>query len=239
MRFRSEAEIFCSLLFALQDPTPVRIILGFFFFLMLFGCFLFAVVAFFFFSPLQVLGKHKPRCGLWFPLCLFVLNTLHRPRPILLCLQLHLGQRPHRPAFPFVLLSRSRRTCFVFRRRLAGGGGFRSVLAEVGLSLSLSLSLLSCLALHAHLRCKEKEGVAYQTAPPVMTMIAFFFFGKRAWGSVPDGPSRTAHAPPTSSRSPSKIEAGRGSGEQLYCPDKCSCVSGGPYCHANACALPL
>ena len=67
--FRSEAEILCLFLFALQDPTPVRLILGFLSFLWLFGCFFVRRRRVSFFSLLQALGNHKPRCGLWFPLC--------------------------------------------------------------------------------------------------------------------------------------------------------------------------
>ena len=80
MCFRSEAEIFCPLLSALQDPTPVRVILGFLSFLWLSGCFFVRRRRVSLFSPLQALGNHKPHCGLWFPLSSLPGHALrHRP----------------------------------------------------------------------------------------------------------------------------------------------------------------
>ena len=174
MRFRSEAEIFCSLLFALQDPTRVRIVAGSLSLSLFFSC---CLVVFcsplsrFSLSPLSGAGETQTALRFVVPLVSLRPEHAHRPRPVLLRLQLHLGQRPHL-LFSFFLTS-SCRWWWV-----------RSVLAEVGLSLSLSLSLWSLfllavlLALHARLRCKEKEGVAYQTAPPVMTMIVLVFLGR-------------------------------------------------------------
>ena len=44
------------------------------------------------------------------------------------------------------------------------------------------------------------------------------------------------HFPPQ----PSKTEAGRGSGGATVLSDKCLCMTGGPFCHANAwCSSPL
>ena len=117
--FAPKQRCFVRFCFALQDPTPVRCC----------WLFLFAVVAsLFFFSP--GVGKHKPRCSLWFPLC-FPGRVPHL-QPVHLRLPLHQGIPPA-PVF------------FFFCRRLAVCGGFRSVLAVAGLSLSLSLSLRSCL----------------------------------------------------------------------------------------------
>ena len=72
-----------------------------------------------FFSPLQALVKHRPRCGLWFPLC-SPPGHAQRPRPVRLAPHFPQGHRPH--LFFFVVWFRC--------RRLA-----------LSLSLSLSLSL--------------------------------------------------------------------------------------------------
>ena len=72
--FRSEAEILCLLLFALQDPTLLDSLLGSLSFSLVVWLFLPAVVECLSFSSSGA-GKHKLRCSLWFPLCLFILHT--------------------------------------------------------------------------------------------------------------------------------------------------------------------
>ena len=70
--FAPKQRFFVCFSFALQDPTPVSFVAGVSLSLSLslvvwlFCC---SPSSRFSFSPLQALGKHKPHCGLWFPLC--------------------------------------------------------------------------------------------------------------------------------------------------------------------------
>ena len=209
---RSEAEILCSLLFALQDPTPVRMFvwvsLSLSLFLLLFGCFLSAVVACLSFSPLQALGKHKPRCGLWFPLCsflaaLFFLDPYSRYRNYTKAWLPHL-----------LFLSFS---WFVF---------------VVGVSLSLSLSLALCFSLLSlsgvgrpgcACRYDRIHGGGLQDGAPNYNHDCFFglLFGEEH-RTVP----RTARPelsvlPPISSRSPLKQGPEEEMGEATVLSHKC------------------
>ena len=93
-----------------------------------------------FFSLPQALGKHKPRRGLWFPLCFP--GRAPRLRPVHLRLPLHQGITPAPVVF---FLSLSRR--WWWGSVCLGGGG------PLFLSLSLPLSLSALLlALHVCLR---------------------------------------------------------------------------------------
>ena len=88
--------------------------------------------------------------------------------------------------------------CFFVRRWCSVSVGF-----SLSLSLSQSFSVSFCCAC-CHPRTHGNRGkVAYQTAPQLPLRL-LGVLGGRAWGSFLDGPSRTAHAPPTSSRSPLK-----------------------------------
>ena len=160
MCFRSEAEIFCQLLSALQDPTPVRIILGSLSLLLLFGCFLFAVVASLFFSSS---GAGETQTASRFVVPLVFSSSWTRP-PTSTRTPSSTTTSRSTPAPVFFFLSPLCRLWWVLVRFGFGFGG--------SLSLSLSLSLLVVLlALHACFRCEEKEGVAYKTAPLAMIII--------------------------------------------------------------------
>ena len=126
MRFRSEAEIsLFSLLFAFQDPTPVRIILG--------SLSFFLVVRLFFVRRRRVslfllfrCWGNRNRVAVCGSLC--VSSSCTRPSPSTRTpLSSTSSRAPPAPVF--------------FSRRLAVGGGFRSVLVLVGFSLFLSRAL--------------------------------------------------------------------------------------------------
>ena len=147
------------------------------------------------FSPLQALGKHKPRCGLWFPLCCPGHAPLHRPVP-----RAPLVPLGHRPAVLLLVCFRCRRLAF---------------------SLSLSLSLwfrspADCMQTRVYTR-----GWPTRRRPQLSSRLFLGCFGGRASDSVPDSLSRTVGAPPIPSRSPLKQGPEEGMGEATVLSHKC------------------
>ena len=133
----------------------------------------------------QALGNHKPRGGLWFPLCSLRPGHGHRLRPVLLRLQLHLGQRPA-PVF-LVSLSASR-------------------------SLSLSLSGVGrpgCACRH-----DSTDGGGLQDGAPNYYHDGFLLasFWGRSIGQCPGQSALNCRCSPHFLPQSPKVGAGRGSG---------------------------
>ena len=158
----------------------------------------FVVWMFFFCSPSsrlsfslfsQALGNHKPRGGLWFPLCSLRPGHGHRLRPVLLRLQLHLGQRPA-PVF-LVSLSASR-----------------------SLSRSLSLSLSGVGRPGCACRHNRTDGGGLQDGAPNYYHDGFLlasFWGKSI-GQCPGQSALNCRCSPHFLPQSPKVGAGRGSG---------------------------
>ena len=157
--------------------------------------------------------------GLGFPLC-FRGHAL-APRPVLRGRHLLPGHLPHLFFF------------FSDAVRLSGGGW--SWLVVVALGLSLSLSLLSwwlCCAVSMNAVIRQREGVAYKTAPPIIIIIIVF------WGlSTERCPGLSVLnrlcSPHLLPQSP-KAGAGRGGGGAGRTVTQMLFWLGGPYCHAIA-----
>ena len=164
--FRSEAEILCLLLFALQDPTPISFVAGvsLSLSLLLFGCF--------------VARRRRVSLSLLFRRWgntnrAAVCGSPCVDLATLLFIDPYFHHRTYTTAcsssccFCFFVLF-----CFRCRRR----------------SLSLSLSVLSLSLFSVGRPClqaymREQTGVAYKTAPPIIITIVFFslFLGKEHW----------------------------------------------------------
>ena len=81
--------------------------------------------------------------------------------------------------------------------------------------------------------------MAYQTAPPTITMMVYVVLGM-SMGQCPGRSVQNCPCSPHFLPQPSKTEAGRGSGGATVLSDKCLCMTDGPYCHANDwCSCPL
>ena len=134
----------------------------------------------------QALGNHKPRGGLWFPLCSLRPGHGHRLRPVLLRLQLHLGQRPA-PVLFFWFLCR-----------------------RLGLSLSLSgVGHPGCACRH-----NRTDGGGLQDGAPNYYHDGFFlasFWGKSI-GQCPGQSALNCRCSPHFLPQSPKVGAGRGSG---------------------------
>ena len=93
--FALRQRFFVRFCFALQDPTRVSFVAGvsLSLFSLLSDCSVGWPSSRLSFSPLQALGKHKPRCGLWFPLCSLP-GHAPRPRPVRPLPHLHQGIPP-------------------------------------------------------------------------------------------------------------------------------------------------
>ena len=135
----------------------------------------------------------------------------------------------------------------VFCFRLAVGGGFRSVLVLVGLSLflsrSLSLSFRSCLHCMNAVLLRDKGGGLPDGAPNHDYDGVGFFRGQ-SMGQCPGRSIQNCPCSPHFLPQPSKIEAGRGSGGATVLSDKRSCVSGGLpvffcFVQSGSCPLPF
>ena len=184
-------------------------------------------LSFFSSSPLQALGKHKPRSGLWFPLC--CPGHAPRLRPVHLRLPIHQGIPPA-PVVFFCFFSSSRR--WWWGLVCLGVGG------PLSLSLSLSLSAVR-LAMHVCLLPRERGGGLPDGAPSY-DHNCLGFFREMSMGQCPGRSVQNCPCSPHFLPQPSKTEAGRGSGGATVLSDKCFCTTGGPYCHANDwCSSPL
>ena len=206
--FRSEAEILCLLLFALQDPTPVSFVVGVSLSLSLSCCLvvlLLAVVAFLFLSSS---GAGETQTALRFVVPL----VLTWPRSSSSTRTSTTAPTPRRAPAPavffFVLF------CFRCRRR--------------SLSLSLSLFSLSLYLFSVGRPClqaymREQTGVAYKTAPPIIITIVFFsfFLGKEHWTAPRTDRPELSVLPPLPSRSPLKQGPEEGMGEATVLSHKC------------------
>ena len=125
--------------------------------------FLSAVVACLSFSPLQALGKHKPRCGLWFPLCSFL--------AVLFFLDPYSRYRNYTKAWlPHLFFCR-----FLGLFSLSA---FRSL--SLSLSLFLSLSLSGVGRPGCACRCDRIHGGGLQDGAPNYSHDCFlgFFLGE-------------------------------------------------------------
>ena len=148
LRFRSEAKSLCLLSFALQDPTPVNII--FVFSSCCFFCTPSSCFSFFLFRCWETQTRS------WFVFPLMSLRCTHHPRPVLLCRQLHLGQRPRLFFFFIVVLP------------LVVGFGLSWLWWALALSLSLSPCGPACAACTLVLR--RERGGGLPDGAPIMTI---------------------------------------------------------------------
>ena len=189
--FRSEAEILCALLSALQDPTPVRIISGSLSFPWLFGCF--------FCSPSSRLsflsspGAGEPQTALRFVVPLVFSSW---PR----------STSSTRTSATAPTPRRGSRTC--------GLCVFFWFVFVVGVSLSLSLSLsLWCRSplLCKHLR-ENTWGWPTRRRPQLLSRLFLASFGGKSIGQCPGQFVLSCRCSPHFLPQSPKVGAGRGSG---------------------------
>ena len=175
---------------------------------------LFAVVTFLFLCSLRRWGNAN-RVAVCGSPCVLFLATLHRPRPVHHRTTLSSRSPPRSVFFFFVLFSLFG---FLTLSRL-----FLSFSLSLSLSLSFSLSLSLCLSLslslsprlYMHAFVIDRQGVAYQTAPPGgpphCNYDGFRFLGQSA-GQWPGLPVLSCRCSPHFLPLSPKVGAGRGSG---------------------------
>ena len=129
--------------------------------------------------------------GLGFPLCSLPPAHALRPRPVLRVPHLHLGEAPAPVFFCYVAVARCPCRVFFLLVSLVVVGLVLSWLFWASLPLSLSLWFYAgALWVCMHVSERERDGVAYKTAPPFIIIIIVF------WGCEHGAVSRTLRPEP-------------------------------------------